>query len=252
MRSWIIVGVGLLAGSAAACHGERTSSVAGPALTVAPEDGSSSTLPLPPPPSGAFQEITARGTQLPVASCREVLVTPISGGASVGAERLAPGDVLAIRGEPDSSARTLTGQGLALVVVAQDVGCVTRARVVREGQAPELPFMGGTMHAHLDVDDPDVASFYLGRLSGTSGVAPHAHDRSWEVLCAIDAAGVFTLDGNDARLGPRTCISVPPGAKHSWKPDPGSNLNAVQMYFPPGPEQRFKKLAAEDRADHDR
>jgi hypothetical protein len=245
IRPMIIGPIALLA---AACHGERTGSVAGPALTVAPAQGPI-TSPPPPPPSAIFQELSATGVDLPAASCHEVLVTPVSGSASVGTEKLAPGDVLAIRGELDPSTHRLVGQGLALVVSAQDTGCVTRTRRVAADKAPELIFMGGTMHAHLDIDDPDVASFYLGRLAGTAGVPEHAHDRSWEVLCAIDASGVFTLDGADARLGPRTCISVAPGAKHSWKPDPGSNFVAVQMYFPPGPEQRFKKLAAEERRD---
>jgi hypothetical protein len=242
MRLSVIAGIGLLA---AGCRGERVGTVAGPPLTVAPAAGPTAT---PPPPSGDFQELTAGGADLPLSPCHEVLVTSIVGFAVVGSEHLAPGDVLALRGEPDESARRVTGQGLALVVSSQDVGCVTRARLVRADHAPELTFLGGRMHAHLDIDDPDVASFYLGRLSGTAGVPEHAHDRSWEVLCAIDASGVFTLDGADARLGPRTCISVAPGAKHAWKPDPGSKLDAIQMYFPPGPEQRFKKLAADERA----
>jgi mannose-6-phosphate isomerase-like protein (cupin superfamily) len=237
----ILAGIAL---AAAACRGEKVGSVAGPPLTVAPAESPTAT---PPPPSGVFQELTARGIDLPLSPCHEVLVTPVSGTASVGSEHLGPGDVLALRGEPDESARRLSGQGLAVVVSAQDVGCVTRARVLRASRAPELTFMGGTMHAHLDVEDPDVASFYLGRLSGTAGVPEHTHDRSWEVLCAIDASGVFTLGGTETRLGPKTCVSVAPGAKHSWKPDPGSNLSAVQIYSPPGPEQRFKKLAADER-----
>jgi hypothetical protein len=243
IRSRHIAWIGLVA---AACHGERTATVTGPPLTVAPAEGISATP--PPPPSAVFQELTAGGVDLPLSSCHEVLVTPISGTASVGGERLGPGDVLAVRGEPEPNARRLVGQGLTLVVSAQDTGCVTRSRLVRADHARELVFMSGTMHARLDVEDPDVASFYLGRLSGTSGVPEHAHDRSWEVLCAIDASGVFTLGGQEARLGPRSCVSVAPGAKHSWKPDPGSNLTAVQMYSPPGPEQRFKKLAADERA----
>jgi mannose-6-phosphate isomerase-like protein (cupin superfamily) len=242
IRSKHIAGIGLVA---AACHSERTATVAGPPLTVATVEGVGAT---PPPPSAIFQELTPSGIDLPLAACHEVLVTPISGTASVGAEHLAPGDVLAVRGDPDANARRLVGQGLTLVVSAKDTGCVTRSRLAHADRAPELVFMGGTMRAHLDIEDPDVASFYLGRLSGTSGVVEHSHDRSWEVLCAIDASGVFTLEGKEERLGPRTCVSVAPGAKHSWTPDPGSSLTAIQMYFPPGPEQRFKKLAAEERA----
>lgn len=245
MRPWTMAALGLCA---AACHRERADSVAGPPLTIAPvTSGPSSSTP-PRPPSAVFQEATAGGTDLPIASCHEVLIAPVSGSASVGAELFGVGDVLAIRGDPDPAAHKLKGQGLAVVVSAEDTGCVTRLRLVRADQAPELTFMGGKMHAHLDVDDPDVASFYLGRLAGTAGVQEHAHDRSWEVLCAVEASGTFTLDGAEARLGPRMCLSVRPGTKHSWRPDPGSTLTAVQIYSPPGPEQRFKKLAADERA----
>jgi mannose-6-phosphate isomerase-like protein (cupin superfamily) len=69
------------------------------------------------------------------------------------------------------------------------------------------------------------------------------HPDSWEILCAVDAAGTFTLDGKDQRLGPRQVVTVPPATKHAWTPDEGSNLVAIQLYAPPGPEQRFKALA---------
>ena len=61
----------------------------------------------------------------------------------------------------------------------------------------------------------------------------------------------FTLDGKEQRLGPHEIVRVPPGVKHSWKPDPGSKLVAVQMYAPPGPEQRFKALADAERGAPD-
>jgi mannose-6-phosphate isomerase-like protein (cupin superfamily) len=247
MRPWMIAALGLCA---AGCRRERTDSVAGPPLTIAPSTSSLASAPSPPPrsPAAVFEALSASGTDLPVASCHEVLVTPVSGAASVGVEHLAVGDVLAIRGDPDTVAHKLFGQGVALVVSAEDTGCVTRMRPVRADHAPELTFMGGTMHAHLDVEDPDVASFYLGRLAGTAGVEEHAHDHSWEVLCAVEASGTLTLEGAEARLGPLMCISVRPGSKHSWKPDTGSTLRAVQVYDPPGPELRFKKLAADERA----
>ena len=55
------------------------------------------------------------------------------------------------------------------------------------------------------------------------------------------------LDGTEGKLGPKQVVTVPPGAKHAWKPDPGSRLVAVQLYSPPGPEQRFVGLAAADK-----
>ena len=89
---------------------------------------------------------------------------------------------------------------------------------------------------------------YMGRLEGIAPVAEHVHPDSWEILCAVDAAGTFTLDGKDQRLGPKQIVVVPPNTKHAWKPDDGKKLVAIQLYGPPGPEQRFKKLAEQDAA----
>jgi mannose-6-phosphate isomerase-like protein (cupin superfamily) len=140
----------------------------------------------------------------------------------------------------------IRGDGVAVVADAAVTPCNVPTRLVLAASAPDLAFMGGALHARPDFDDRAAApSVYLGRLSGTGAVAEHVHDKSWEVLCAVEAAGTFTLDGHAQRMGPRTCVSVPPGTKHAWQPDPGSTLVAVQLYAPPGPEQRFKKLAAE-------
>jgi hypothetical protein len=124
--------------------------------------------------------------------------------------------------------------------------------VVKADASRDVSFMHGTMHARFDLDDRNVApSFYFGHLSGTAAVPEHAHAGTWELLCAVEAAGTFTLAGTPSHLGARTCVTVPPDTKHSWQPDAGSTLSALQMYWPPGPEQRFKKLAADDLAgDH--
>jgi hypothetical protein len=40
-------------------------------------------------------------------------------------------------------------------------------------------------------------------------------------------------------------VAVPIGVRHAWIPSGKERLFAVQMYHPPGPEQRFKELAAQ-------
>lgn len=67
-----------------------------------------------------------------------------------------------------------------------------------------------------------------------------------EILATQAAAGTLTLGGKSRRLGPGEIVFVPPGVKHSWQPDEGAPLRAIQLYAPSGPEQRFKKLAAEE------
>jgi mannose-6-phosphate isomerase-like protein (cupin superfamily) len=237
------------AASLAACAQESTGKVAGPPLLVAPSAPTTPAAAPPAPPVDArFVDVKGKTQSIPVGSCEELFVTPVRGTIVVAGETLAAGDVLATAGR----AVEAHGNGLAVVASVAVPSCEPRHVVVRASAAPELTLAGGAMHAHLDLDDRAVApTLYLGRLSGTAGVPEHAHDASWEVLCAVEAAGTFVLDGKENRLGPRTCVAVPAGSKHSWKPDPGSNLVAVQMYSPPGPEQRFKKLAADQASTVD-
>jgi quercetin dioxygenase-like cupin family protein len=143
------------------------------------------------------------------------------------------------------------GAGTVALATVVHSPCSVRARpvgptkrVIRAAVAPELVWAGGTMRAHLDVEKEVSPEAYLGRLEGTAPVAEHLHATSWEIIMAVDATGTFTLDGKPARLGPRSVVAVPPNVKHAWQPDEGSKLVAVQMYAPPGPEQRFRTLAA--------
>lgn len=80
-----------------------------------------------------------------------------------------------------------------------------------------------------------------------AGVPAHQHDKEWECLFALDGEGELVLGegGKDGvvPMGPGQKVCVPPGKIHQWKPKGTRPLVAVQAYSPPGPEQRFKKLA---------
>lgn len=188
--------------------------------------------------------------------CGVVLVAVVKGKATYLTESADTGDVLVISA-PTASQVNLSG----LAVKAIDSRpCPPRARptaakVVRGAATPKLTWAGGTMNAWRDAyttglfPDPAQTSvkLYLGRLEGTAPVAEHTHPTSWEILAAIEASGTFSLDGKESRLGPRQVVVVPPGVKHAWKPDPGTKLVAIQMYAPPGPEERFVTLAAAEK-----
>jgi quercetin dioxygenase-like cupin family protein len=119
--------------------------------------------------------------------------------------------------------------------------------IIRGNEAPELRWAGGAMRAHLDVGTKVSPELYLGRLEGTAPVPEHDHPASTETLVAVEAAGTYTVDGKEHRLGPKQIVTLPKGTKHSWRPDPGSRLVAIQIYDPPGPEQRFVTLAAAEK-----
>ncbi len=204
---------------------------------------------LEPPAKAKFVDLPAK---LDAAVCQRVLVAVVKGKITAMSEMLVAGDVLVVT---HGDAFEATGAGTVVWASVAIPDCAVLSRpaaaktVIRGTVAPKLEWAGGTMSARLDVSAPSKASpeIYLGRLEGTAGVAEHEHPTSWEILAAVEASGTMVLDGTEVRVGPRQVVLVPPGAKHAWKPDPGSRLVAVQMYSPPGPELRFGALAAADK-----
>ena len=142
----------------------------------------------------------------------------------------------------------LEGSGLGFVFRVQPIEIVFQMFagpyfVLPQGSRERLTWGQGKMAATQYFSDPSV---YVGALEGSLPVAEHIHEKSWELICATRAAGTFTLDGVASRLANGGCVSVPPGHKHSWIPDPGTSLVALQVYSPGGPEARFRTLAAQD------
>jgi quercetin dioxygenase-like cupin family protein len=188
--------------------------------------------------------------------CLRVLVAVVKGKVTAMGEALAAGDVLVVaHGGPFDA--TGTGTVVWAGVAIPDCAILSRPSVtkvvVRGATTPKVEWAGGTMSARFDVTaGPKAPSpapeLYLGRLEGTAAVPEHNHPTSWEILAAVEANGTFVLDGTERRLSSRQIVMVPPGAKHAWKPEPGSKLVAVQIYSPPGPEQRFVALAAADKS----
>jgi mannose-6-phosphate isomerase-like protein (cupin superfamily) len=188
-------------------------------------------------------------TKLAPPACSRLYIAVGKGTANARGETLRAGDVLVILHPAPLEVKVT---GLAASVV-KEVPCPAGARpaeaktIIRATEAPELRFAHGTMSAHLDVGAKISPELYLGRLDGSAPVAEHEHASSVETLIALDGAGTFTIDGQEHRLGPRQIVIVPKKTKHSWKPDPGTNLAAIQIYEPPGPEQRFVGLAAAEK-----
>ncbi len=243
----------------AACDGERTAIVAGPPLTIEPLDAAVQASAVdagPPAPASpitaTFVDLTPRGMTAEARPCEYVALTVTRGKGETSDGPLGVGDVLVVHGR---RSLTVKGEGIALLAAIRDDACeggpgaAKAATLVHAADAKELTWGGGAMHAHLDVLDPLGGVAYLGRLEGTSKVGEHAHDASWEVLAAAEGSGTLTVAGKAVRVGPRSVVVIPPGTKHAWTPDEGSHLVAVQLYGPPGPEQRFKLLAAAEAAD---
>jgi mannose-6-phosphate isomerase-like protein (cupin superfamily) len=112
---------------------------------------------------------------------------------------------------------------------------------------PDLAWGGGAYHARLGFQD---GSASLGSLmaSKSAPVPQNVHEHEWEILAILSGDGtlVRTVGGREdsAPIAAGTFVSIAPGVPHAYRPAGTSPLVAVQLFLPPGPEQRPKKLAS--------
>lgn len=159
------------------------------------------------------------------------------------------GAALRVRGREPAAVLLVTATGPAREARAYDY--VTRDLAAHD----DLAWAGGAMHARIAFDASDSPRASLGVLiaSDDAPVAEHVHAESWEMLAAFSAAGRLHLPAQtvgDRALPTRdrtvtggVIAYVPAGVRHAWVPDGTHPLIAVQVYAPPGPEQRFRALA---------
>jgi quercetin dioxygenase-like cupin family protein len=92
------------------------------------------------------------------------------------------------------------------------------------------------------------ASLAILRIGERGRVAAHAHDHEWEALHVVQGKGTLTLgegtDANDYAVEATRTIEVAPARRHAFVAGSDAPFVAVQLYVGPGPEQRFKRLAA--------
>lgn len=201
----------------------------------------------------------------------KVRVKPLEPGAKTsdlaqwGAFR-APGAGVAVV-SPDGAARLIlavAGEGAPIAETAaqlkdrkaqKQVAWQTRPSAVETTDlraATDLAWAKGAMHARIGFEGRSRASFGILFASKDAAVAPHTHDTSWEILAPLTADGTLkrassagAAELSEIAVSDGTVIAMPKATLHQWLPGGKKPLFALQMYVPPGPEQRFKKLAAE-------
>jgi mannose-6-phosphate isomerase-like protein (cupin superfamily) len=108
-----------------------------------------------------------------------------------------------------------------------------------------LHWAGGKFGASIGFEGPR-ASCTLLAIEATGGVPPHQHDNEWEMLAILAGRGTTPLGSAENRTNltaqPGILMSIPKATEHALMPEE-LPLVAIQFYVPPGPEQRFKKLA---------
>ena len=123
-------------------------------------------------------------------------------------------------------------------------------RLLPEGQKPTatpivLPASGAktfgpaTIFADAGtIHDPALAASIL-TLPANGEVAEHVHASESELLYLLAGAGTMTVNGVALAITPTSVVQIPRNTKHAFTAT--SDVRAVQIYTPGGPEQRFKR-----------
>jgi hypothetical protein len=182
--------------------------------------------------------------------CETVFVVVTHGQVKIGDDDvLGPTDIAvfhrlrAVRAEPG-----VQGFGVIVRTALDEQTCAQWAspepKIVRGASTPELRWANGAS-AWLDVG-PDVSkTTYIGRVAIATAMEEPAHADSWEALDGVRGNPIAIDDVDpEGELRPGEIKLVAPDKKYAWKPQPGTTLQAVQIFFPRGPERQYERLAA--------
>ncbi len=120
---------------------------------------------------------------------------------------------------------------------------VAAAVVVRGAATPAYPIAKGLGSAQVFFDaaagSPEVAVTLLVLKPGAS-VPPHIHADSVELLYVLEGQAEMRVGAETMTIGPGDAARIPKGVEHAARVVGRRPLRALQLYTPPGPEQRFK------------
>lgn len=115
---------------------------------------------------------------------------------------------------------------------------------------PDLAWGNGAYHARIgwESNDRPAVVVDLLRMSADAATPEHDHQHEWESLALLEGDGTLLRRAGGAeqrvQMKAGAVATVPAGVKHAWKPSGEGDFFAIQVFAPPGPEQRYKKLAA--------
>lgn len=163
---------------------------------------------------------------------------------SIGADPLAAGDMAFVAA---GALREIKGNAVRVTVPGGMEGAARAGalptplaqgkqvyRVLRAAQAKTY----GPARIFLEDKTAPMAASVLSLPSGAK-VAEHVHEKETEMLYILEGSGTMTIAGQDLAITPTSVVQIPPNTKHAFAAS--APVRALQIYTPPGPEQRFKK-----------
>ena len=187
-------------------------------------------------PAGGAREVAATTQDV-----HAVIVTVPGGRAgSARAGALPTREVPSVRAAP-AAPIVLPAGGSAQWCLGSEAGGTRRDAPVGHGGKPSAPC--GDPGGHLIFVEPSkisaaVLSASEAAISKGAKIPEHVHVKETELLYILSGAGTMTIGATEVAVGPTSVVQIPPGTKHAFSA--GSDLRALQIYTPAGPEQRFK------------
>lgn len=112
---------------------------------------------------------------------------------------------------------------------------------VELGSLAAAPTQAGTLHVRVAFDKSPRRAASFSVLKGDSAlqVPSHAHAAEWEHVALLQGAGSMTLGKETLEMKAGSLSHIPAGVEHSFRGTGSAAVVAIQLYSPPGPEQRF-------------
>ena len=107
-----------------------------------------------------------------------------------------------------------------------------------------LVTLGGALRVHVLLDEAGVGARFGGMsvLRGRPGLRlpSHRHNSSAEILMVERGEGVLRLGDRAVQVRPGVALYIPAGTLHSFEGRGSEPFEAIQVYTPSGPEQRYR------------
>ncbi len=137
------------------------------------------------------------------------------------------------------------GSARAGALPTREVGAVRAAppapTVLRAATATVYARGAGSVRIYAEaatINDKAIAASVITLPAGAD-LATHTHGGETEALYVLAGAGTLTVGPTTLPFGPTSVIQIPANVPHAVAIT--SELRAVQLYTPAGPEQRFKR-----------
>ncbi len=113
------------------------------------------------------------------------------------------------------------------------------------GAAKDLAWGGGAFHARIALGGADgVLPASLGTLTASpAGNVPEHDHPGWESIAILSGKGTLKIGDKSHPVAPGKVFHIPAKTPHAFNAAGDTELLAVQIYSPSGPEQRFIGLA---------